>query len=81
MSADPHLLADTGFVAAPDARTLRIPERKGNRMVLALQNLLANRRVALIFPVPGTEQTLRGADDEVAQDIDRAIAEDCEKNR
>ena len=50
---------DAGFVYAPDARTLWIPERKGNRMVLALQNVLANPRVALIFLVPGTEETLR----------------------
>jgi PPOX class probable FMN-dependent enzyme len=50
---------DPGFVAAPDPRTLWIPERKGNRMVLALQNVLANPRVALIFLVPGTEETLR----------------------
>jgi PPOX class probable FMN-dependent enzyme len=48
-----------GFVAASDARTLWLPERKGNRMVLALQNVLANPRVALIFLVPGTEETLR----------------------
>lgn len=48
-----------GFVHASDPRTLWIPERKGNRMVLALQNVLANPHVALIFLVPGTEETLR----------------------
>jgi PPOX class probable FMN-dependent enzyme len=50
---------DPGFVLAPDARTQWITERKGNRMVLALSNVLANPRVALIFLVPGTEETLR----------------------
>ena len=50
---------DPGFVHASDPRTLWIPERKGNRMVLALQNVIANPHVALIFLVPGTEETLR----------------------
>lgn len=48
-----------GFVHVEDERTLLIPERKGNRMILGLQNLLANPRAALIFLVPGTEETLR----------------------
>jgi PPOX class probable FMN-dependent enzyme len=48
-----------GFVAIEDERTLLIPERKGNRMILGLQNILATGRVALIFLVPGTEETLR----------------------
>jgi len=48
-----------GFVQLEDARTLLVPERKGNRMILGLQNLLANPRVALLFLVPGTEETLR----------------------
>lgn len=50
---------DPGFVHAEDPRTLLIPERKGNRMILGLQNLLANPRVALLFLVPGVEETLR----------------------
>jgi len=48
-----------GFVRIEDERTLLIPERKGNRMILGLQNLLTNPRAALIFLVPGTEETLR----------------------
>lgn len=48
-----------GFVHVEDERTLLIPERKGNRMILGLQNLIANPRAALIFLVPGTEETLR----------------------
>lgn len=50
---------EPGFVATPDPRTLLVPERKGNRLVFALQNVLANPSVALIFLVPGTEETLR----------------------
>ncbi len=48
-----------GFVAVEDSQTLLIPDRKGNRLVFTLQNILANPRVALIFLVPGTEETLR----------------------
>jgi PPOX class probable FMN-dependent enzyme len=48
-----------GFVAVDDDRTLLIPEQKGNRLIFALQNILVNPRVALIFLVPGTEETLR----------------------
>jgi PPOX class probable FMN-dependent enzyme len=48
-----------GFVLAVDDHTLLIPERKGNRMILGLQNLLANPRVALLFLIPGVEETLR----------------------
>lgn len=48
-----------GFVAIEDDRTLLIPERKGNKLIQGLQNILATGRVALVFLVPGTEETLR----------------------
>ncbi len=48
-----------GFVTIADDRTLLIPEQKGNRLIFGLQNILANGRVALIFLVPGTEETFR----------------------
>ncbi len=48
-----------GFVAVEDADTLLIPDRKGNKLIFGLQNILANPKVALIFLVPGTEETLR----------------------
>lgn len=48
-----------GFVLVEDRRTLLIPERKGNRMILSLQNILANPQVAVLFMVPGTDETLR----------------------
>jgi PPOX class probable FMN-dependent enzyme len=48
-----------GFVHVEDTRTLLIPERKGNRLILSLQNILANPSVAVLFVVPGTEETLR----------------------
>jgi hypothetical protein len=48
-----------GFVLVEDDRTLLVPERKGNRMILGLQNILANPKVALLFMIPGTDETLR----------------------
>ena len=48
-----------GFVLVEDERTLFVPERKGNRMILSLQNILANPNIALLFMVPGTDETLR----------------------
>lgn len=48
-----------GCVRVEDARTLLIPERSGNRLIISLQNILANPRVGLIFLVPGTGETLR----------------------
>jgi uncharacterized protein len=48
-----------GFVIAQDERTLLVPERKGNRLMLSLQNILVNQSVGLLFLVPGTEETLR----------------------
>ncbi len=48
-----------GFVAIVDERTLLIPDRKGNKLVFGLQNILANPHVGILFLVPGTEETLR----------------------
>ena len=48
-----------GFVHVENANTLLIPERKGNKLIFTLQNILANPKVGLIFLVPGTCETLR----------------------
>ena len=48
-----------GFVHVENSRTLLIPERKGNKLIFTLQNILANPKVGLIFLVPGTCETLR----------------------
>ena len=48
-----------GFVAVEDEATLLIPDRKGNKLIFGMQNILANPRVGIIFLVPGTEETLR----------------------
>ena len=48
-----------GFVLVEDRHTLLIPDRKGNRLIFGLRNILANPRVGIIFVVPGTDETLR----------------------
>jgi PPOX class probable FMN-dependent enzyme len=48
-----------GFVHVEDSRTLLIPERKGNKLIFSLTNILANPGIGLIFLVPGTCETLR----------------------
>jgi uncharacterized protein len=48
-----------GFVAIENPTTLLIPDRKGNKLVFTLQNILANPQVGVIFMVPGTNETLR----------------------
>ena len=48
-----------GFVVIEDDRTLLIPERKGNRLMFSLRNILANPQVGIIFLVPGTDETFR----------------------
>jgi PPOX class probable FMN-dependent enzyme len=48
-----------GFVAVEDETTLLIPDRKGNKLIFGLQNILTNPHVGLIFLIPGTDETLR----------------------
>jgi hypothetical protein len=48
-----------GFVAIDDDGSLLIPDRKGNKLVFGLQNILANPHVGVLFVIPGTPETLR----------------------
>ena len=52
-----------GCVRVADSRTLLVPERKGNKLVFSLQNILINPKVGLIFLLPGTNETLRVSGD------------------
>jgi uncharacterized protein len=63
-----------GFVRVTDENTLLIPERKGNKLVFSLQNILANPKVGLIFLLPGTGETLRVSGEAELLD-DRALCE------
>jgi len=50
---------DPGFVKVLDPNRLALPDRQGNNRVDSLRNLAANPRAALLFFVPGIEETLR----------------------
>jgi PPOX class probable FMN-dependent enzyme len=48
-----------GFVRIADARTLMIPDRRGNNRIDSLRNIVRDPRVALLFLIPGVGNTLR----------------------
>jgi uncharacterized protein len=48
-----------GFVRILDERTLLLPERPGNKLADSLTNLLADDRIALLFLIPGVNDTFR----------------------
>jgi len=48
-----------GFVVVENERTLLIPDRRGNKLLFSLQNILVNPHVGIIFLIPGTDETLR----------------------
>lgn len=50
---------DPGFVRVLDERRLVLPDRQGNNRVDSLRNLSRNPRAALMFLVPGIDETLR----------------------
>ncbi|MDT0174667.1 pyridoxamine 5'-phosphate oxidase family protein [Pantoea sp. RRHST58] len=48
-----------GFVVIEDAKTLLLPDRRGNNRIDSLRNILHDNRVALLFLIPGIGETLR----------------------
>ncbi len=48
-----------GFVHVPDAQTLLLPDWPGNNRLDALENIVHNPAVGLLFLVPGIDETLR----------------------
>jgi uncharacterized protein len=50
-----------GFVMALDDKTLIIPDRPGNNRLDTMVNIVENPNVALLFFIPGLEDTLRVA--------------------
>ncbi|MGD9769812.1 MAG: MSMEG_1061 family FMN-dependent PPOX-type flavoprotein, partial [Pseudolabrys sp.] len=42
-----------------DARTVLLPDRRGNNRIDSLRNVLADPRVGLLFLIPGAGNTLR----------------------
>jgi PPOX class probable FMN-dependent enzyme len=50
-----------GFARVLDDTTLAIPDRPGNRRADTFGNLLQNPQIALLFVIPGKQETLRVA--------------------
>jgi PPOX class probable FMN-dependent enzyme len=50
---------EPGFVRVLDEHRLALPDRQGNNRVDSLRNLASNPRAALMFFVPGIDETLR----------------------
>jgi len=48
-----------GFIVIEDAKTLLLPDRRGNNRIDSLRNILHDNRVALLFLIPGIGETLR----------------------
>jgi len=48
-----------GFVRVADARTLMIPDRRGNNRIDSLRNIVRDPRVSLLFLIPGVGETIR----------------------
>jgi PPOX class probable FMN-dependent enzyme len=48
-----------GMVRVQDHRTLLLPDRRGNNRTDSLKNIVRDRRVALLFLIPGLGTTLR----------------------
>ena len=48
-----------GFVRVHDARTLMMPDRRGNNRTDSLRNIIRDPRCAFLFLVPGSGTTLR----------------------
>ena len=48
-----------GFVRILDERTLLLPDRPGNKLADTLTNLLADDRIAILFLIPGVNDTFR----------------------
>jgi PPOX class probable FMN-dependent enzyme len=50
---------EPGFVRVADAKTLLIPDRRGNNRLDSLRNIVRDPRVSLLFLVPGVCETFR----------------------
>ncbi|SFJ93319.1 hypothetical protein SAMN05216304_1209 [Bosea sp. OK403] len=48
-----------GFVRLRDAKTLLIPDRRGNNRLDSLKNILFDDRIGMLFLIPGYGETLR----------------------
>jgi uncharacterized protein len=50
---------EPGFVLAPDAHTLLLPDASGNNRLDTLENIVATGAIGMLFMLPGVDETLR----------------------
>ena len=48
-----------GVVRVRDEKTLLIPDRRGNNRIDSMRNLISDPRIALLFLIPGVNETMR----------------------
>jgi uncharacterized protein len=48
-----------GFVQVIDDKTVAIPDRRGNNRLDTLRNIVTDPKIALLFMIPGVNETLR----------------------
>lgn len=48
-----------GFIQVADESTLLLPDRRGNNRIDSLRNIVTDPRVALIFLIPGVNESIR----------------------
>ena len=48
-----------GFVRVADAKTVMMPDRRGNNRLDSLRNLVRDPRISLLFLIPGVGETMR----------------------
>ena len=71
---------EPGFVKVLDERTVLIPDAPGNNRLDTLENILATRRIGLLFLVPGVDETLR-VNGTAALSCDASHIEACANER
>lgn len=59
LDCSPRGDAESELFRILDDRTLAFPDRRGNNRLDTLKNILADPRVALLFLIPGIDETLR----------------------
>ncbi len=48
-----------GFARVVDAKTVMVPDRRGNNRADTLRNLVVDPRISLLFLIPGVRETMR----------------------
>jgi PPOX class probable FMN-dependent enzyme len=65
-----------GFVAVLDDHRLAIPDMSGNNRLDSMRNIVSGGAVALLFMVPGTDETMR-VNGRATITVDRAVLDAC----